>query len=258
MARSTSAKHAGRTLTIFFVAMVIMYGLVALAGSWKPELGLDLQGGTRITLTAKGNPSTESLNEARSIIDQRVNGSGVTEAEVTTQGGRFIDRRDPGRAPPRPDRDRQAAGPAAVPAGGLHRRRARALRRRRRHGCRRPGNAPDAPTDEAPLGIAPPAAPSGGANRPPVSFSDNLSQPAPSDTPSPSDEASPSDGAVAERRGVAQRRAPRRARARPRSRATSARPPSRRRSSTCAAPTGPAVAGLQLLHLQRRRRPARR
>ena len=69
----------------------VLYGLVALAGSWTPALGLDLQGGTRITLIAKdGDNSDANLEEARRIIDQRVNGSGVTEAEVTTQGNRFI------------------------------------------------------------------------------------------------------------------------------------------------------------------------
>ncbi len=39
----------------------------------------------------QGRPvSAESLDEAREIIDQRVNGSGVAEAEVTTQGNKFI------------------------------------------------------------------------------------------------------------------------------------------------------------------------
>ncbi|WP_193610436.1 protein translocase subunit SecD [Nocardioides lijunqiniae] len=80
----------GRTLVVFFLGTALLYGLVALAGSWKPELGLDLQGGTRITLVAKGDPSTENLDEARQIIDQRVNGSGVSEAEVVTQGGDII------------------------------------------------------------------------------------------------------------------------------------------------------------------------
>eukprot|EP01032_Pedospumella_encystans_P000299 gene299-338_t len=78
------------------MGVAISYGLVALSGTWKPELGLDLQGGTRITLTAVGNPSSGSLDEARKIIDQRVNGSGVVEAEVTTQSGRFIVAEIPG------------------------------------------------------------------------------------------------------------------------------------------------------------------
>jgi preprotein translocase subunit SecD len=88
MARKTA--RPGRTLVVFFLGLAIAYGLVALAGNWKPELGLDLQGGTSIRLTPKGNPTSESLNEARNIIDQRVNGSGVSEAEVTVEGNRYI------------------------------------------------------------------------------------------------------------------------------------------------------------------------
>ena len=88
MARKTA--RPGRTLGVFFLGLAIAFGLVAIGGSWKPELGLDLQGGTSIRLTPKGNPSAESLNEARKIIDQRVNGSGVAEAEVTVQGNKYI------------------------------------------------------------------------------------------------------------------------------------------------------------------------
>lgn len=82
----------GRTLVIFFLGVAVLFGLVALAGSWKPQLGLDLQGGTRISLAASEgeDPSEENLEEARRIIEQRVNGGGVTEAEVTTQGGNRI------------------------------------------------------------------------------------------------------------------------------------------------------------------------
>jgi preprotein translocase subunit SecD len=80
----------GRTLIVFFLGVAVMFGLVALAGTWKPALGLDLQGGLRITLTATGDPSDENLEEARRIIDQRVNGSGVVEGEVTAQSGQYI------------------------------------------------------------------------------------------------------------------------------------------------------------------------
>ncbi|SFC77565.1 preprotein translocase subunit SecD [Nocardioides terrae] len=95
MARKT--RKPGRTLGVFFLALAIAYGLVAVGASWKPELGLDLQGGTRITLVAEGSPSRDALNEAKSIIDQRVNGSGVTEAEVTTQGNNLIVVEIPGK-----------------------------------------------------------------------------------------------------------------------------------------------------------------
>lgn len=81
----------GRTLVIFFVGLAFVFGLVGISDSnWKPTLGLDLQGGTRIQLTANENPTSESLDEARNITDQRVNGSGVAEAEVTVQGSNSI------------------------------------------------------------------------------------------------------------------------------------------------------------------------
>jgi preprotein translocase subunit SecD len=87
------ARHAarpGRRLIIFALVVAAMYGGVALAGQWKPKLGLDLQGGTRITLqasTTTGQKVTPAnLEEARGIIDQRVNGTGVTEGSVATQG----------------------------------------------------------------------------------------------------------------------------------------------------------------------------
>ena len=89
MARNAAA-HAGRTLVVFVIGIGVLFGLVAIGGVWKPALGLDLQGGTRITLTANGNPSQENLDEAASIIDSRVNATGFSEAEVTTQGSQYI------------------------------------------------------------------------------------------------------------------------------------------------------------------------
>jgi preprotein translocase subunit SecD len=84
----------GRRLIIFALVVAALYGGVAAAGQWQPKLGLDLQGGTRITLEAStpngGKPSAANLEEARTIIDQRVNGSGVAESEVAIQGGRNI------------------------------------------------------------------------------------------------------------------------------------------------------------------------
>ncbi len=92
-------RRPGRTLLGFFAGLAIAYGLVALTGNWTPTLGLDLQGGTRITLIAQGDPSEDNLVEASDIIDQRVNGSGVSEAEVTTQGNQFVVVEIPGESP---------------------------------------------------------------------------------------------------------------------------------------------------------------
>jgi preprotein translocase subunit SecD len=89
-------RRPGRTVAVFFALLAIAFGLVALAGEWTPRLGLDLQGGTRITLVAKGETTEDNLQQAREIIDQRVNGSGVTEAEVTTQGSDIVTVEIPG------------------------------------------------------------------------------------------------------------------------------------------------------------------
>lgn len=46
-------RHPGRVLSAFVLIVVALYALVGINGVWKPKLGLDLQGGTRITLQAQ-------------------------------------------------------------------------------------------------------------------------------------------------------------------------------------------------------------
>lgn len=94
MARSsTPVRKAWRSLG--WLAAIIA-GLLALqtAGalfwgwSWTPKLALDLEGGTSIVLaaqTAEGQEVTpDQLEQAVSIIRQRVDASGVAEAEIST------------------------------------------------------------------------------------------------------------------------------------------------------------------------------
>jgi preprotein translocase subunit SecD len=88
-----------RTLAALIVIIFGMYGLLAAVSTWgdaqlTPKLGLDLQGGTQLILKPKvvGNQQiTEGqILKAVDIIRNRVNGSGVSEAEVATQGGQNI------------------------------------------------------------------------------------------------------------------------------------------------------------------------
>ncbi|MBV7363724.1 protein translocase subunit SecD [Actinomycetaceae bacterium TAE3-ERU4] len=69
--------------------------------SWKPKLALDLEGGTQLVLTPQATEgkvakdgrtqvTNEDLNQAIDIIRQRVDASGVAEAEITSQGGQNI------------------------------------------------------------------------------------------------------------------------------------------------------------------------
>jgi len=80
-----------RHLAAFAGIVVVLYALVFFTGDKAtPKLGIDLQGGTRVTLTARtesgGEPPREQLLQAQSIIEQRVNGLGVSGAEVVLDG----------------------------------------------------------------------------------------------------------------------------------------------------------------------------
>jgi preprotein translocase subunit SecD len=79
-------------LASFVLIVVALYALVFFTGngSAKPKLGIDLQGGTIVTLTARqedgAQPSEDALNRARDLIEVRVNGLGVSGAEVVRDG----------------------------------------------------------------------------------------------------------------------------------------------------------------------------
>ncbi|MGY2076706.1 protein translocase subunit SecD [Blastococcus sp. SYSU DS0828] len=82
---------AGRYFGAFVLIVALLYGLVFFTGDTRtPQLGLDLRGGTTVTLTARTPdgqaPAQEDLELARRIIEQRVNGLGVAEASVVTEG----------------------------------------------------------------------------------------------------------------------------------------------------------------------------
>ncbi len=95
MATSKQQAHPLRTLIILFAVIAGLFTIMAVNSFWVPKLGLDLRGGTTITLTASntdgsGMVDPKSLELARSIIEQRVNGYGVGESETTTSGDRQI------------------------------------------------------------------------------------------------------------------------------------------------------------------------
>lgn len=83
-------------LGVLIAAMtaVLAGGTIAGQAGWAPKLALDLEGGTQMILAPKvegGSGITEDqLNQAVAIIRQRVDGSGVAEAEISTQSGRNV------------------------------------------------------------------------------------------------------------------------------------------------------------------------
>lgn len=108
MASPTPVRHAWRALTGLLAIVALLFGVNALGvyvfgkSSWLPALALDLQGGTQIILEANtpdgSAPTSDQMNQAASIIRQRVDAAGVGETDVTTQAGNQIVVQIPGTA----------------------------------------------------------------------------------------------------------------------------------------------------------------
>jgi preprotein translocase subunit SecD len=96
VASSSAPVHPARYLSVFLVLLIGVYLLVFLTGDKQahPKLGIDLQGGTRVTLTARtpdgSKPSRDSLAQAQQIISARVNGLGVSGSEVVVDGDDLV------------------------------------------------------------------------------------------------------------------------------------------------------------------------
>lgn len=100
MARNKRMSGARKALILLTAIVVVLGGVIGLSaaklgGESTPKLALDLSGGTEMILSPKatnggGDISKDQLDQAVDIIRQRVDGSGVSEAEVSTQSGRNV------------------------------------------------------------------------------------------------------------------------------------------------------------------------
>jgi preprotein translocase subunit SecD len=96
VASPSATVHPARYLSVFLVLLVGVYLLVFLTGNKRaePKLGIDLQGGTRVTLTARtpdgSRPTRQALAQAQQIIGARVNGLGVSGSEVIVDGDNLV------------------------------------------------------------------------------------------------------------------------------------------------------------------------
>jgi len=87
-----TTSHPVRALAILALGLVVMTGLVFIQGATSVKLGLDLRGGTSVTLQPRiapgdeGTITNEAIDQAVAIIRQRVNSLGVAESEVAAQG----------------------------------------------------------------------------------------------------------------------------------------------------------------------------
>jgi len=115
VAPPTGTLRVGRYFAALLAILAVLYAIVFWPGArHTPKLGIDLAGGTEVIFKAKtehgGTPSSSSMNTAKQIITNRVNGTGVTESTVVIQGNDEIVVSIPGK------QDEQASqlGKAAV------------------------------------------------------------------------------------------------------------------------------------------------
>ncbi|MCG7299714.1 MULTISPECIES: protein translocase subunit SecD [Brevibacterium] len=98
MSASDKKARPGRSFAVLGIFSALLAGLVALgvvfsSATWAPKLALDLEGGTSIILEPQIEDqqiTKEQLEQAVEIIRQRVDSTGVSEAEISTQGDRNI------------------------------------------------------------------------------------------------------------------------------------------------------------------------
>ncbi|HEY5199428.1 MAG TPA: protein translocase subunit SecD [Acidothermaceae bacterium] len=79
---------------LVLLLLAVLYGLMALGGRYSPALGLDLRGGTTVTLEPKSTTGVKvtngDLNTAKNILANRVNSLGVSSAEVKLEGKNIV------------------------------------------------------------------------------------------------------------------------------------------------------------------------
>jgi preprotein translocase subunit SecD len=96
---SSPVRKAGRSLAWLGAIIAVLAAVVAgnsIFGTWQPgfKLALDLSGGTQIILAPLidevSDVSAEELEQAVAIIRQRVDATGVAEAEISTLGNNIV------------------------------------------------------------------------------------------------------------------------------------------------------------------------
>jgi preprotein translocase subunit SecD len=77
--------------SLFAIVTIAILGVLAtLVFSWRPQLGLDLQGGASVVLQPVKKVPNDRLERAIAIIRNRVDSLGVAEPEITRQGDAIV------------------------------------------------------------------------------------------------------------------------------------------------------------------------
>ncbi|PJI85647.1 protein translocase subunit SecD [Luteimicrobium subarcticum] len=101
---ATTSHHKSRpgvTLAWLVALIAVVFGAIgvgvltsASGAQWTPKLALDLEGGTQIILkpvtTDNSEVTSGDIDQAIDVIRQRIDSSGVSEAQITRQGSKNI------------------------------------------------------------------------------------------------------------------------------------------------------------------------
>ena len=100
-ARGASNQRPLRPLLALGVVLVALYATMFGVHATHPRLAIDLAGGTSAVFTAEtqkgATPSGADMDQAVAIMQERVNGYGVSEATVNKEGSNTIDVEIPGQ-----------------------------------------------------------------------------------------------------------------------------------------------------------------
>jgi preprotein translocase subunit SecD len=101
VARGGGGQRRALPLTILAGLIVTLYAVMFGIGNLTPRLAIDLAGGTSAIYTASPAPGTHAIpsgavGEAVTIMQERVNAFGVSEAQVSQQGSNTIQVEIPG------------------------------------------------------------------------------------------------------------------------------------------------------------------
>ena len=89
----------------FALILALAIAAVSVIGSFPLELGLDLKGGSQLTLEVQpageiNNVRSEQLQAVKAVLDRRVNGLGVSESSLRTVGSNQLILELPGEQEP--------------------------------------------------------------------------------------------------------------------------------------------------------------
>jgi preprotein translocase subunit SecD len=89
--RALARQKRGLLISVLAVVAISLGSFGAVfAAKWSPRLGLDLAGGLSVVYQTEHKVATSQLDEAVQILNNRVNGLGVSGAQVSTSGNNQI------------------------------------------------------------------------------------------------------------------------------------------------------------------------